>query len=417
VLLRRQANPTGRRLRRRWQALAGCAAVAVACAGCGQTDPPPPVGSVVSGPIQILVTAPSINSIGNPVGVTSFYRPDAHSVTAVAALGQLSGPQTMVITWSQLTAAGPKPLFSQHLTVTSYGRAYSTAVDSGAMAYGAYEVSATVAGVTRTIEWGVYKSAKATVGTSAKVAGPPDEAVEPLTPGTAAARPEPINRTRTCQWQDVIATMPTPQDLHIDVSAYCPQSRANGPTRGTVLATMGTPNGQRLVGMMHNEQGGLIVGNFRFNVCSLPFGSDVPGAHIAETTIVYYQGTTRSFTFTAGLPGSLLGPQVSISSSVPPGTPVHPGEKIKLRITTTESDRTGAQPGIRNVRVSGPSGLIKVKRYRKVVSGCGTSRADRVLNLTYVVPASAPNVIKILVSSSVFRGATTSSAITFPFAA
>jgi hypothetical protein len=393
--------------------LAGCAAlsVTVACAGCGETNPPPPVGSVVRGPIQILVTAPSVNSIGNPLGVTSFYRPSAHAVTAVAALGRLNGPQTMVMTWLRLTSAGPQLLFSQQMTVTSYGRAYSTAVDRGAMPYGAYEVSATVAGVTRTIEWGVYKPRKKATAKSL-----PTVAVEPVTPGPSGALPEPINRTRPCMWQDVILTMPTPTDVDLDISAYCPQSRHSGPTRGVVLATMSRVIGESLVGMMHNEPGGEIAGDFRFNVCALPSGSDVPGAKVDLTTIVYYQGLTRSFTLGAGLPGELLGPQVRISSSVPPGTQVHPGEKIKLRITATEPDRLGAQPGIRSIRVSGPSGLIKVNRYRKVETGCERFRGSRVLTVTYRVPAVAPKVIKISATSSDFPGAKGGAEITFPFA-
>ena len=35
----------------------------------------------------------------------------------------------LVITWSRMTGSGPQPLFSQRLTVPSYGMAYSTAQD------------------------------------------------------------------------------------------------------------------------------------------------------------------------------------------------------------------------------------------------------------------------------------------------
>jgi hypothetical protein len=408
VSLRTQASSSARRrLRRPWVALAGAVAVAVGCVGCGGTSPPPPVGSFLGGPIQILVTAPSVNSIGNPLGVTSFYRTDTRSVTAVAALGRLNGPQIMVMTWSKLTGHGPQTLFSQQMTVTSYGRAYSTAVAHGNMPYGAYEVSASVAGVTRTAEWGVYKSRRIRVTSSAKTTGS-------LTPGPAAGLPEPINRTRACQWQDVIAAMPTPTDVQLDVSSYCPGQPSA--TRGTVLATMSQINGESLVGMMRMEPGGVINGNFRFNVCTLPSGSDIPGAKIAVTTIVYYEGTTRSFTFVAGLPGELLGPEISISSSVPPGTPVHAGEKIKLRVTATEPDRLGAQIGIANVKVAGPDGRIKFMHYRRSRSGCERFRAYRVLLLTYRVPAVAPNVIKITASTSDYPGAKARTEITFPFA-
>jgi hypothetical protein len=383
-------------------------AVAVACAGCDGTSAPAPIGSVVRGPIQILVTAPSVSAIGNPVGVTSFYQAKAHKVTAVAALGALNGPQPMVMTWFRLTSAGPQMLFSQDMTVTSYGRAYSTAVAHGPLPYGIYEVSASVAGVTRTVEWGVYKSRKVVVTTSANVAAP-------LTPGPSAALPEPINRTRPCQWQDVITTMPTPTEVNLDVAAYCPGQ--NNQTRGTVLGDTGATSGVSVIGMLHTEPGGVIGGDFRFNVCALPSGSDTPGSRFGITSIVYYQGTTRNFEFSAGLPGDLLGPVISISSSVPPGTPVHPGEKIKLRITATESNRLGAQVSLRNVKVSGPDGLIKFLRYRKVQSGCVKSRAYRVLHLTYQVPAVAPKVIKISASTSDFPGATATTDITFPFAA
>ncbi len=400
----------GRRLRRRWQALAGCAAVAVAltCAGCGETSPPAPIGSVVRGPIQMLVTAPSVNAIGNPVGVTSFFQAKARAVTAVAALGPLSGPQAMVMTWFRLTSAGPQMLFSQHMTVTSYGRAYSTAMARGAMPYGAYEVTASVAGVTRTVEWGVYKSRKVEVTTSPAVA-------VPLTPGPAAALPEPINRTRPCQWQNVIMSMLTATEVDLAVSAYCPGQ--NGVTRGTVLGDTSETSGVGVIGMLHMEPGGVIGGDFRFNVCALPSGSDAPGSRFGITTIVYYQGSTRNFEYSTGLPGDLLGPVISISSSVPPGTQVHPGEKIKLLITATESDRLGAQVSIRNIKVSGPNGLIKFVRYRKVQSGCVKARAYRVLHLTYLVPSAAPGVIKISASTSDFPGATGTSEITFPFAA
>jgi hypothetical protein len=385
--------------------------VAVACVGCGATSAPPPVGSVIGGPIQILVTAPSIDTLGNPVGVTSFYRPQSRAVVAVAALGRLNGPQALVMTWSRLTGNGAQTLFSQHITVTSYGRAYSTALAHGAIPYGAYEVSVSVAGVTRTTEWAVYKPRRqSAVTTSAKTTAS-------LTPGPAAALPEPINRSRTCQWQDVIAAMPTPTDLDLDVSAYCPESRQNGPTRGAILATMSKTSGEDLIGMMHLEPGGVIAGDFRFNVCTLPSGSDIPGAKLGITTIIYYQGTSRSFTFAAGLPGDLLGPQVSISSSVPPGTQVHPGEKIKLQVTATEPDRLGAQIGIANIRVAGPDGRIKFKRYRRVRTGCAKSRADRVLELTYRVPANAPKVIKIVAVTSDFPGAKAAAEVSFPFAA
>jgi hypothetical protein len=228
--------------------------------------------------------------------------------------------------------------------VTSYGRAYTTAVTRGTMPFGTYEVTASVAGVTRTTEWAVFGPGHTTAADYATT-------VAPFAAGHPVSMPRPRRIDHLCDSQDTIAAMPTPNDMDLNVSVICPDTRANKVIRGAVLATMGRNLGLRLIGMMHTEPGGVIAGNFRFNVCSLPQGTDLPGARLGITTIVYYLGDTRDFTFVAGLPADLHGPDVAISSSVPAGTPVHPGEKIKLRVTATEPDRLGPQSGIGNVKV------------------------------------------------------------------
>jgi hypothetical protein len=404
----RRARP-GLRFRGRLRALAGCVAVAAACAGCGATNPPPPLGKVVSGPIQILVTSQSVNRVGDPVGVTNYFPATSHAATAVAVLGKLSGPQELVMTWSRVTGAGSQVLFSQHMMVTSYGRAYTTAVTRGTMPFGTYEVTASVAGVTRTTEWAVFGPGHTTAADYATT-------VAPFAAGHPVAMPRPSRLGHLCDSQDTIAAMPTPNDMDLNVSVICPDTRANKVIRGVVLATMGHNLGLRLIGMMHTEPGGVIAGNFRFNVCSLPQGTDLPGARLGITTIVYYLGDTRDFTFVAGLPADLHGPDVTISSSVPAGSPVHPGEKIKLRVTATEPDRLGPQSGIGNVKVFASNRLIRFARYRKELTGCNMLRSDRVLNITYTVPHEAPKVITVMARTSNIPGSTAMTHISFPFA-
>jgi hypothetical protein len=384
------------------------AAVAVVCAGCG-TSAPSPLGSPVRGPIQTLVTVRSVDAVGNPVGVTSYYPATSHTATAVALLGKLDGPQNLVMTWSRLTSAGPQVLFSQQMTVTSFGRAYSTAVTRGTLPFGTYEVSASVAGVTRTTEWAVFAPAKTTVTQFRKTS-------VPLTAGRSAALPEPSTPPHLCNAQEAIASMPSPTDVDLNVSAVCPDTGENKVTRGALLATMGRNGGVRLIGMMKMEPGGVIAGNFRVNLCALPGGSDLPGAKLAITTIVYYLGGTRDFTFLAGLPPDQSGPNVSITSSVPAGAPVHPGEKIILRVTATEPNRLGPQVGIKDISLDGPSGLIKLAKYKRTLTGCSSLRGDRIMKVTYIVPASAAKVIKLVGSATDYPGRTATAAISFPFA-
>ncbi len=384
------------------------AAVALVCAGCG-TSAPSPLGSPVRGPIQTLVTVRSVDAVGNPVGVTSYYPATSHTATAVALLGKLDGPQHLVMTWSRLTSAGPQVLFSQQMTVTSFGRAYSTAVTRGTLPFGTYEVSASVAGVTRTTEWAVFAPAKTTVTQFRKTS-------VPLTAGHSAALPQPSTPPHLCNAQEAIASMPSPTDVDLNVSAVCPDTGENKVTRGALLATMGRNGGVRLIGMMKMEPGGVIAGNFRFNLCALPGGSDLPGAKLAITTIVYYLGGTRDFTFLAGLPPDQSGPNVSITSNVPPGAPVHPGEKIILRVTATEPNRLGPQIGIKDVSLDGPSGLIKLAKYKRKLTGCSSLRGDRIMKVTYIVPASAAKVIKLVGSATDYPGRTATAAISFPFA-
>jgi hypothetical protein len=402
------SSPGRRRYRLRWQALAAGVAVAVACAGCGATDPPRPVGRTIGGPIQILVTAKRVD-FGDPAGVTSFFKPTTHSVTAMVLLGKLDGPRELVMTWSRMTDHGPQTFFSQHLTVTSYEHAYSTAVARENMSYGVYEVAASVAGATRTVEWGVYQSGHTEV---TGLHGP----TVPLTAGRAEALPVPAlpPAMKRCLGEDAIATMTSPTELNLNVSAVCPESRWNKVTRGTVLASMAKNDGVGVIGTMRMQPGGVISGNFRFNVCNMPAGSDVPGARIGFTTIVYYLGTTRSFTFSTGLPAELLGPGVTISSNVPPGTAVRPGEQIKLKVMASEPRRLGTQSGIRSIRVYGAGRLVSLVRYPKVLRGCSRFRGDRVLTLTYRVPAVAPKVITITALTRDWPGAKASAQISFP---
>jgi hypothetical protein len=401
----------------RRQALAGGAAlaVAVACAGCGGTSPLPPAGTVVTGPIQLLVTSDSMTPGGGPVGVTSYYRGDTRKAVAVAVLGKLSGPAELVMTWSRLTAAGPQVLFSKDITVSSYGRAYSWAISRGTLPLGNYQVSASVAGVTRTAEWEVFAPLSKRPADYARTASP-------VIAGSSGALAQPPKPANACDRQQVIVSMQTTTKVDVNISAYCPVGGKNKATRGALLATMGHGNGTtRLIGTMHLGPGGIITGNFAFNVCSLPGGSDQPRQDIQLTTLVYYLGTSRDFTALYGIPADHSDPIVSIASSVPAGTAVHPGEKIRLKLVANEPAHLGPQTGIRDIRLDGPSGpgpsvRLKSTYYPRIAAGCNTARNHRSMTVTYTVPAVAPKVITLVATASDFPNHTATATVSFPFA-
>jgi hypothetical protein len=400
----------------RWQTIAAVAALAavLTCAGCGSTSAPPAAGRPVQGPILGLVTATAVGRHGGPIGVTQYYPVTSRSATAVVVLGPVGrsadATAPLVITWSRMTGSGPRPLFSQRLTVSSYGMAYSTArTAKGALPYGLYQVSASVDGVTKTTMWTVYTPSNATV---AKVSQAGQLAAGPS--GTFPARgPE----SHACDAVVSVASMPSVTNVRLNLTAYCPQTRASGPVRGTELATMSRNSGLALVGMLHRGPAGILAGNFDFNVCALPGASDVPGAVIYLSTIIYNHGNTRDFTGYYTLPADHALPAVSLTSSVPAGTPVRAGEKITLRITGTEPSGLGPQTGVNFLRLSGPrGGRVQSVIYNKAVSGCDNSRFRRTLTVIYRVPKTAPKRITLTAIADDMPGHDAIKTITFPFA-
>ena len=408
MFLCRQATISrpGTRPRLRWQTFVGCAVVALVCVACNGTSAPPPVGTPVTGAIQMLVTAKSVDQFGNPLRLTSYYPASASSATAVVLLGQLTGTQNLSVTWSRVTPTGPQVLFTKQVMATSYGRVDSTIDARGTLPVGTYEVSATVGGQTRTIEWAVY----APRGHSpAQVAGQ-------LTAGPTVAHPQqpPPPASHLCAKAQIVAPMVSPTDVDVHVSAVCPETGENKVTRGIILGTM-SKAGVRLVGTMHMQPGGVIAGNFRFNVCTLPAGSNVPGARLALRAIVYYRGETRDFTYLAGLPADMSQPSIRMHASVPPGTQVHPGEKIVLTVNATESTRLGTQIGIRDIHVGGPVGWVTSAHFQRGAGGCGLARGNRTFKTTYTVPAAAPKVIKLVGATSDWPGNVATTSISYQF--
>jgi hypothetical protein len=406
--------PTRRRLR----LLAAASGAAVLTAGCSNLTPPAPLARQVNGAVLTVVTAEGLDPSGIPVKVTPYFVAGSrnhgclpppttatavtaaalrttfpcNSVVAVALVGRLSGPTPLVMTWSRETPAGPHVLFSKRIMVTSDGLAYMTAVTAGTIPFGTYQVVASIGNSTRMTSWAVYAPGDIPAASFAA-------SQRPLTAGRSGALPAQGPVPELCSQFQSIVSMPTTEDVRIDVASYCPQGR-KGAVRGAELATMNRDNGLYLLGRLHLQPGGMLTGNFILNVCKLPDASDLPGATIWLSSIIYYHGNTRDFAVMFGLPPEHAQPAVTLTSSVPAGTTVHPGEHIVLYVTGTEPTGLGPQEGVRYLGLSGltnrgPNRRIRGRNYAAKITACDPSRLHRTLRVRYTVPANAPKVLTL----------------------
>ncbi|HXW45413.1 MAG TPA: hypothetical protein VEL03_11535 [Streptosporangiaceae bacterium] len=375
-------RPPARRPGAAWLVPALCAAVVLACAGCGGTRPPAPLGRQIGGPIVSVVTSLEFWN-GRPRHLTQEFPASSPSVTATVVLGTLPGPSTLTVTWYRLTSAGAQQLISKQLGVTSDGLAYTTALVQGMLTPGTYQVRAVVDGVTRAVDW-IVPVTRATVAVAARSGAP----LRLGPSGSVAAERPP----RVCDALRSIVSMPASTRVRFSLQTYCPPTAHGGPVRGVVLATMNRKIGDWVVGPMRLQRNGQLVGNYTLNVCSLPDGTNRPGATIWYVTLVYYHGNARSYPAAYNLPDTQSAPVVTIGSSVPAGSTVHPGEKITLRVTAAMPAGLGPQPSVRAITVDGPAGRIASRTY-PLRAACGAEQVSRTVTVSYTVPAGAPPVL------------------------
>jgi hypothetical protein len=414
VVFRRRppAGPQPSR-RRLWLLAASCGA-AVLAAGCGgNLAPPPPLAREISGAVLTVVTAEGLDLTGAPYKVTPYFaagsrnhgclpppsipptiqtaaahrtKGGCNSVVAVALVGRLPGPTPLVMTWSRVTPAGPVVIFSKRIMVTSGGLAYTTAVTAGTIPFGTYQVVASIGTSTRMTSWAVFSPGNISAASFTATQ-------RPLTAGASGAFPVHAPLPELCSQFQSVVSMPTTEDVRINVSAYCPPT--GSAVRGAELATMNRDSGLYLLGRMHSQPGGMLTGNFVLNVCKLPDASDLPGATIWLSSIVYYHGGTRDFAVVFGLPPEHAQPAVTITSSVPPDTKVHPGERIILHVTATEPTSLGPQEGVRYLGLFGPTGHIASRNFARRIKPCDQARLDKTWRVRYTVPANAPKVLTL----------------------
>jgi hypothetical protein len=395
-----------RRVAASWPVRAGIAVIALACAACGTTGAPPPLGKRTHGPILNVVTSQYLFG-SQPRGVSQYFAVRTRTIYASVLVGDLHGATQAVITWSRLTASGPRKLFSRELPVTNYGLAYLTAVTPGTIPVGTYQVSASVGGETRSVDWTVFTPPQTTAASLSRTAAP-------LRPGTSGSFPQQIPNVPCTQMNSAVSMQST-RDVRLILSAYCPQDSRNGPSRGVVIATMDRAAGEWLVGGLHLEHDGMLTGSFSLDLCKLPGGSDEPGGSLFYSSIIYYRGISRNFSGEFLLPPAHLAPAVTIRSSVPAGSAVRPGEKIVLHVTAAEPATFGPELAIGSITVTGPAGhVVTARKYRARPSRCDASRLRKTIRVTYTVPAAATGTVTLTAQSVGLPGPPGSASVSFP---
>lgn len=134
---------------------------------------------------------------------------------------------------------------------------------------------------------------------------------------------------------------------------------------------------------------------FAVHPCSLPGGSDLPGAILTYEYVVDIPKPVKVFTFHYTLPDDKAPPVLTASSTPPGGTKVVPGQVITVHITATEPNGQGPQTGIQGIRLTGPQGLIDRASYGDRPTACDTSRLAKTLTTTYTVPDKPPAIIHL----------------------
>ena len=403
------------------QALGILIAMATAVAACGGATSTTPtststLSTSVSGPILALVTAASVDADGQPSGLSQAFAPSQPKVTALVLLGGLEGATDLAVTWSQMTGNSLQPLFTQHIAVRDFDRAFSTALSQGVLASGTYQVSASIDGATTTTAWLVtpaFTNAALSSSLSAPRSATPLAAAaarkanldafseeagstgpQPPTLGPSGVIPPP-SHLLNCGFS-VMPSMDNPDTVSLVTSAACPTPGPVVTYRGSVFATMQGP--LHLLGPLEFSSKQAGVAAFHVDVCSLPGGSDLPGA-VFTWRVVYKKPSPfhdGDYTGHFTLPADYAAPVLTAGSTPPHGTKVQAGERIKVHITATEPTSLGPQEGIHDIQLLGPDGPITSAVFGNRPTACDKSRLTKTLTTDYTVPDNPPPIIHLI---------------------
>jgi len=189
------------------------------------------------------------------------------------------------------------------------------------------------------------------------------------------------------------ADMTNSQKVLLGSEIHCPKAGPGVSWSGTMFATMATTLVP--VDEMASDPSVGDAGFYKdFDPCSLPGGSDLPGAKLTWKLKID-TGSRETFTYHYTLPDDKAPPLLRVSSMPRTGTKVHDGQTITVHITASEPTNKGPQEGIRDIQLTGPAGLVDSQDYGTHPVACDKSRLTKTFTTTYTVPKSPPAIITL----------------------
>ena len=179
--------------------------------------------------------------------------------------------------------------------------------------------------------------------------------------------------------------------------AYCSGFDPGASYSGDVYATMDPAADWALIGHLTPEKSGrltLLRGSFDIQYCSLPGGSDLPGADFRYKLVVT-KPAHYEFPYQYTLPDDKAPPVLSVGSTPPHGTKVHPAKSSKCTSPPPSPPTKGPRRASKTSNCSAPDGLVDSAEYGNHPTACDLSRLTKTFTTTCTVPNNPPPVIRL----------------------
>lgn len=399
-----------------------------ACSGGGSESEDERVrAKQITGPIVGMLVAESVDAKGNPVEPTFTFPTSARRMTVLVQVGKVTG-SPLTVAWYR----GEKKLFEHTVEVGSYERAYSVGKTPGRLAPGTYRATATLEGKTAELEWDVAgeSGAAATTAASATAGSEPTAGESAVT--ASPTQPTLFDTANDPGWRDyfgedddvrnyfhgdrdcMVVLFATSSGSNLDYEADTVGLRtgAEGCKGATVDVTAGAGT---LVSYTAAAPGAVTAIHLAVDPCSLPGGSDLPGAtaRFRAATDGYAPPVVANLTVTLG--DDTLAPRVRVTSTPAGGTKVEAGDQINVKVIAEERRRGGPwQTGVQLIQVTGPDGLVgEPTDYGRLPKKCAQKQWEGGHEVTYTVPSDPPPVIELCAIAEDFAGNEQSSCGTF----
>jgi hypothetical protein len=324
-----------------------------------------------------VVTATEIDSHARPRKVNTLFAQTVTQIVAVAVVGKVPSGSQLTIAWEAYddSVAGVREMFEQRVRVSSFQRAYSTAVVHGRLTVGSYRVHVTLGG--REIET-PFNVAEQVHGRPP--IGRPDDP-EPGPSGTNDMTGESQPGGPCTSVTNVYGQAPgIPAEATIDGHPISPHMCGGGLT---LAATVQGP-----YKILSADIGNSTV---VFNPCDLPGGTGEPDSIVnVEGYTSGHESEAKHGTITL----EDVNPFPLIQGSTDPhsGTRVKPGDTIHFRVGAVEVPWSA---GVRSLTATTNIDNRVVQDKIDASKPCYFNNYIRIVDFVLTVPEKPPSVIEV----------------------